>query len=254
MSEIYNFPEYYEIAFSFRDISTEVDVFEACIHNYSTIPVTSVLEIACGNSPHMAELVKRGYRYIGFDISEAMIAYSCEKAKACADKVELFQADLVNFEPGSRADFAFTLLDSIFVKNTEELQRHFDCVGKALNPGGLYFLDWCIHFEMATFEDAVSWEIEEDGLRVRTTVNWRVINRVEQIIRETITFEVDDRGRKKTISGSVIKRVLYPREFLLFIERHRHFEFVGWWNNWDLKQPLKDQIKIDRPIAVVRKI
>jgi len=29
---------------------------------------------------------------------------------------------------------------------------------------------------------------------------------------------------------------------------------VGWWNNWNLSQPLEQADKIDRPIALVRKI
>ncbi|MBN1212033.1 MAG: class I SAM-dependent methyltransferase [candidate division Zixibacteria bacterium] len=254
MSEVYNFPKYYEVAFSFRDIAREVDVFEECFRQFSKIPVRSVLEIACGNSPHMEELVKRGYQYNGLDINEAMIAYSREKAQAFPERVNLVRADLVNFELDTKVDFVFTLLDSIFVKNSGELQSHFDRVADVLRKGGLYFLDWCVHFEIATFEDAVSWEMEQNNIRVKTTVQWQAISRSEQTFRETITFEVDDRGNKNKITGSIIKRAVYPQEFLFFIDRQQHFEFVGWWNNWNLKKPLKDQIKIDRPIAVVRRI
>lgn len=64
MSEVYDYPEYYEIAFSWRDIPTEVDLFEECIRRFSKIQVKSVLEIGCGNSPHMEELIKRGYMSI----------------------------------------------------------------------------------------------------------------------------------------------------------------------------------------------
>ncbi|MCK4526646.1 class I SAM-dependent methyltransferase, partial [candidate division WOR-3 bacterium] len=69
MSNLYDNPKYYEIAFSFRDIPAEVDVFEKSFKRFSEIPVKSVLELACGNSPHMKELVKRGYQYNGLDLS-----------------------------------------------------------------------------------------------------------------------------------------------------------------------------------------
>ena len=63
MESIYSFPHYYEIAFSYRDIPAEVDVMEEAIAKYSKIPVNTVLELACGNSPHMLELIDRGTYY-----------------------------------------------------------------------------------------------------------------------------------------------------------------------------------------------
>ena len=51
LESIYGFPQYYEIAFSYRDIASEVDVMEEAIRRYSKIPVHNVLELACGNSP-----------------------------------------------------------------------------------------------------------------------------------------------------------------------------------------------------------
>ena len=60
--DLYANPKYYDLAFcSFRDTKHEVDVIEECIHRYSRIPVKRVLEIACGPSPNLKELVQRGY-------------------------------------------------------------------------------------------------------------------------------------------------------------------------------------------------
>ena len=36
---LYDYPRYYEIAFSYRDIGKEVDVMEECIRRFSKIPV-----------------------------------------------------------------------------------------------------------------------------------------------------------------------------------------------------------------------
>ena len=81
MKTIYQFPEYYEIAFSFRDIRREVDVLEEAASRFSRIPVRVFLEIGCGNSPHMKELARRGYGFVGIDLSEEMLAFSEEKAR-----------------------------------------------------------------------------------------------------------------------------------------------------------------------------
>ena len=75
MSGVYDHPEYYDIAFDFRDIPAEVDISEACFERFARTKVKSVLELGSGNCPHMAEFIKRGYRYFGLDNNEAMIPH-----------------------------------------------------------------------------------------------------------------------------------------------------------------------------------
>ena len=80
------------------------------------------------------------------------------------------------------------------------------------------------------------------------------INLVEQIFEETIVLEVNDHGEHHTVAEKNVKRAVYPQEFLLLVRSLKDFEFIGWWNNWDLSQPLGQSTKIDRPIALVRRI
>ena len=253
MSKLYDNPKYYEIAFSFRDIPAEVNVFEECFRRFSQIPVKSVLELGCGNSPHMEELIKRGYQYGGLDLSQAMLDYSREKALRIGAEAKLIHADMIDFSLDTKVDFVYILLGSLGAKSTSELLTHFNSVGQVLKKGGLYLLDWCIRYDPLS-ESGDSWEIERDGVQVKTTVSWKVINRVEQTFEETITLEVNDHGEKHDIVGKEIKRAIYPQEFLCFVSGFKHFEFVGWWNNWNLSQPLEQANKIDRPIALVRRI
>lgn len=254
MCSIYDHPEYYEIAFSFRDIPAEVDVFEECFRRFSQIPVKSVLELGCGNSPYLEELVKRNYQYNGLDLSRAMLEYSRKKARRIGAQVNLLQANMNDFSLDKRVDFVYVLLGSLSVKNTSELLAHFDSVAGALREGGLYLLDWCVQFDppWAT-ESGGTWEMERDGIKVKTTVSWRLISRTDQTFEETISQEVDDHGRRVDITGREIKRAIFPQEFLCIISAHPQFEFVGWWNNWNLSQPLEHADKIDRPIALVRR-
>jgi hypothetical protein len=93
-----------------------------------------------------------------------------------------------------------------------------------------------------------------DGIKVKTKFSRKAINRVEQTFEETITLEVDDHGKKLNLIEKGLKRAIYPQEFLCFISSLKGFEFVGWWNNWDLSQPLEKADKISRPIVLVRRI
>jgi SAM-dependent methyltransferase len=255
MNPVYENPKYYEIAMSFRDISAEVDTFESCFKKYAQLPVKSILEIGCGNSPHLEELLKRGYVYTGLDISKAMLAYSSQKAATLDGKATFIQADMIDFSISQTFDFAFIALGSLYARNTEDIFSHFRSVAQALNKGGLYLLDWCIHFAPISAQDD-AWSIEQENIKVTTHYSEKYIDAVEQLIEETISLDVQEGDSTQTFSETSINRVIFPQEFLQIIKHTKEFEFVGWWNNWDLEKPLseiKDPEKISRPIALLRK-
>jgi SAM-dependent methyltransferase len=253
MQSIYDHPKYYEVAFSFRDIAAEVKVFQEAIRRFSWIPVKRVLEIGCGNSPHMAELSKRGFEYVGIDLNEAMLQYARRKASALDTSAELITADMTRFSLQSPVDFAYVTLGSLYARSTAELDAHFDSVAGALKRGALYFLEGCICFHREA-RHSETWEIENDGIRINARYTARIANTVEQTIEERIVLDVDDHGERKRIVSKNVKRAIYPQEFLTFILRRGDFEFVGWWNNWDLSAPLKGTERITRAIAIVRRI
>jgi hypothetical protein len=96
--------------------------------------------------------------------------------------------------------------------------------------------------------------MKKDGIVVKTTFSLKPLDRVAQIFEETIKLEVNDRGKKFDIVGTDVKRAIYPQEFLMFVYSLRDFEFLGWWNNWNLKKPLeRADGKINRPIVLLRR-
>ena len=252
METLYKNPKYYEIAFSFRNISKEVDLFEEVIEHYALIPVKRFLEVGCGNSPHMEELFKRGYEYIGIDLCKEMLDHAQLKAKKLNAQVKLVCADMIDFRLKQQVDFGYVMLGSLYISSTNEMISHFDAMGKAIKKGGLYLLDWCVQF--APFCDTnESWEAEKDGIRIKATCCRTVINHIDQTYEETITLQINDHGNQKELQEKCIKRAIYPQEFLIFISNRDDFEFVGWWNNWDLSKPLDGTEQISRPIVMLRR-
>lgn len=118
--EVYENPFYYGVAFGFRNIAKEVDFLEECIKRFSKIRVKRVLDIGCGPSPYMLELVKRGYSFAGLDIGRAMLDYSLEKASMAGVEIEVIHADMRNFRVKESFDFAFCMLCSLNVETNSE--------------------------------------------------------------------------------------------------------------------------------------
>jgi SAM-dependent methyltransferase len=251
---IYSNPRYYDIGFSFRDIPAEVDLFEDLIARHSGVRVRRMLELASGVSPHLTELARRGYHYTGLDINPAMVSYGAEKARSTGIKADFLEADMRSFKLDRGVDFVFTMCGSLYVQSTADILSHFDSVACALAPGGLYLLDWCINFEWdQPVRGGHGWTIEKDGVKVDVHFALEIVDRAAQLARHRLSAEVDDHGRLHSFESVDIVRVILPQEFLLLVEKSGNFDFIGWWNNWDLTQPVEKARKIDRPIALIRR-
>lgn len=199
----------------------------------------------------MTELVARNYRYIGLDLNDQMVNYSQRKVTD-PHKATIVKGDMCRFALTGSAEFAFVALGSLYAQGTDDLLSHFQSVARVLPSGTLYLLDWCVYFSsMQGMEE--SWEIEQQGIKVKTMVQGRIVEPVEQRYEESITLEVTDNGRINKYSGTDSKRLIYPQEFLLFIRHCTDFEFMGWWNNWNLNDPLPSPKPIQRPIVLLRK-
>ncbi len=212
-----------------------------------------VLEVCCGQAPHLAAWHERAVEYVGVDVNPAMLGSARERAAALGARAAFLEQDLAEFVVSQRADFACTLLGSLYVRDTAHLRAHFNAVARALVPGSIYFMEWSVEFDpLVDLADA--WEIERDGVRIQASYWTRCINRIEQIYEDTAHLEIDDHGTKRTIEDRAVRRRIFPQEFLAFVEHHPAFEFVGWWNDWDLDQPLDGQTPVNRPIITVRRV
>ncbi|RKX26204.1 MAG: hypothetical protein DRP47_08580 [Candidatus Zixiibacteriota bacterium] len=252
---LYDWPEYYEVAFSFRDIPQETSFIHNCIEQLSSIPVQRVLEIGCGPASHAGEFQSLGYQYSGFDINPKMLAYAREKWQHLDPVPEVFQADMVSFNCPYRVDFAYILLGSLYLSSKDEMTSHFDSVARALNPGGLYFLDWCIQFTNPLhLKQNNAYAIEKNGIAVLSEFDIKPIDRDRHMYEEFWTVNINDHGQQRRFEMLELNKAILPNEFLDFINQREDFEFVGWWKDWDLNQPIDKYSEVIRPLVIVRRV
>ena len=69
-----------------------------------------------------------------------------------------------------------------------------------------------------------------------------------------LNVDVQENGKEKHFESADVTKVIFPQEFLLLIEKTKKFEFVGWWNNWDINEPIEKAKKFERPLILVRRI
>ncbi|RMH14920.1 MAG: class I SAM-dependent methyltransferase [Planctomycetota bacterium] len=101
------------------------------------------LEPACGSGRYLRALRARGIDSVGFDLSDAMIAYARRRAQRLKHRTseQLFVASMTDF--AARVErpitFAFNLINTIrHLESDEAVLEHFEQIASVLAPGARY--------------------------------------------------------------------------------------------------------------------
>ena len=239
--EAYRHPRYYEIAFASRDLTREVDFFEAAVTRFSSAPRRRVFELGCGAAPYLTEWHRRGYDYCGLDLSPDMLDYARAKAASAGIGARFVLGDMRQLDRGlGPFDLAYVLLGSLYVRSNAEFLDHLDRLADLLVPGGLYLLDSFVWFRI--FHDyRRSWTMRRGAVRVHTRYRAEISDPIAQTYDEHLTFTVCDHGARQVIDGRVPAKVFFPQEFLCLVELSRRFELLGWYNDFSFDAEIRPE-------------
>ncbi len=99
-----------------------------------------ILDIGCGTGRHSIELAGRGYRVVGVDLSESLLARARGKAAAAHVKVDFRRCDARELTFAREFDLAIMLCEGAFpLMETDEMNfRILRNAAHALVPGGKF--------------------------------------------------------------------------------------------------------------------
>jgi SAM-dependent methyltransferase len=254
--ELYRRAQYYDIAFK-RDVSREVDFVLDVARQYTGTEIKSIIDIACGPGYHAHELARRGLEAFGLDLQAQMLDIARERADAENLKVKWVQADMRNFRLDRPVDAAITLCNGVIALRTnEDYLQHLRSVADNLKPGGIYIVD-LINPRVCSFENYGDYLYtgRSDGISVE--IQWGTNNprfdHLTGVAYVEIQMKVNDHGKVEVIQDSEYERLVLPQEFTLMNELAGSFKILGWYGNYDLKQPFDDTPKSDYLLAVLQK-
>lgn len=135
-----------------------------------------ILDLACGTGTFSVALARRGYRIIGVDRSDEMLAVADEKARQAGVQVFFTCQDVREFEVAEQADAAVCLFDSLnYLTDEGGLEKALAQIAAALVPGAPFLFDLHTEYRLreygeTTFADggedvAYIWESEYDPAR-----------------------------------------------------------------------------------------
>jgi predicted TPR repeat methyltransferase len=159
--------------------------------------VHDVLDVACGTGLLAARLIGRGYRVVGTDASEEMLARARD---LLGPDVELIRTSLSDLEVDGPFDAVVCTLDGITYLEPTQLPETFAAFADRLRPGGWLVFDVHTDAMMAFTQSRPEVTGEKDGYRF------------------TITSTVDADAR-----ASDTRIEITPPDGTLWGERHRQY-------------------------------
>ena len=145
------------------DYSRILDFLEALLQARGKHPLT-VLDLACGTGSLSVLLAKRGYRVIGADMSEDMLAVASEKANELEENVPFFICQrmerLTLPEP---VDCVVCCLDSLnYITDPAACRKALGRIWAALRPGGIFLFDVNTPEKLRAMDGQVFLDEDED--------------------------------------------------------------------------------------------
>jgi SAM-dependent methyltransferase len=147
MSEIFGstYADAYNQLYNDKDYAAECDLIEQLFRRYSTVPVSSVLDLGCGTGNHAFPVSHRGYEVVGVERSDGMLALAQKKLSQNGDKgtVHFQKGDIRDVDLGRKFDAALMMFAVLGyqVENGDVLAA-LKTARRHLEPGGLLICDF----------------------------------------------------------------------------------------------------------------
>ena len=131
----------YDVIYSKKNYKAETNLVSQIIKKFHS-PNTNILDIGCGTGEHTLELLKKGYKVTGIDLSNEMLKIA--KKKLLSNK--LFSNNLFNLNAYNvnKLDVKFNVILMMFnvIGYLDDVQFFFEKLKDCLEPNALIFFDY----------------------------------------------------------------------------------------------------------------
>lgn len=144
MSVFGNYAQFYDLFYKNKDYSAECDIIENILKAHSSIKVQTILDLGCGTGNHAFLLHQKGYKVVGVDKSEVMLANAERKLSKLSNKknIRFEKGDIKNWKTDERFDAVLMMFAVLgYQLDNNDVLQTLTTVKKHLKPGGLFIFD-----------------------------------------------------------------------------------------------------------------
>lgn len=184
----------------------------------------SVVDLGCGTGELSLPLAELGYRVIGIDLSEEMLAVAREKAKSHSlppeGSVSWLCQDMREWRLPEPVDCVFSFCDCLnYLLEEEDIRRTFRQTYEGLREGGLFVLDVHAPVQLLNYAEEQPFILDEEDVAYLWTCDYDP-NRMQ--VEHRLTFFVNGEGE--------------PERFVRFKEKHRQRAYTPDWLSGELRR------------------
>ncbi len=183
---MYHLPSLYDILHT-PGTAEDVSLYERIARRFGA-KATRWLEPGCGTGRHLRVLAHRGYRAVGFDLDEDMLAYAKLSLARRRLAAQLFCANMEAFAQHLSAgyfDIAINPFSTIrHLMSDAAMLRHFSEMATALHSGGLYVVGISIANYASDRQETDLWLANRGRCHVRQQISYTPPSgggRIEQV-------------------------------------------------------------------------
>jgi SAM-dependent methyltransferase len=239
LTNSYDFPQYYDIAFQ-AYTRQEADFIEAACRKYCPFDARRLLEPACGSGRLITELAARGYQVTGFDLNQPALSYLRRRLTRRRLHAETFKAEMSDFRLNRPVDAAYCTVSTFRHLLTEQAARgHLECVADSLRRGGIYVLG--LHLRPLDGDEEDVWDWTEQRRETKVTVTLRVLRtdlrrRIENV---RISVLVRRESKELRLRHEFQSRTYTAGQFERLLDSVRLLELCDIYDfRYDIEQPI----------------
>ncbi len=256
MSNWYDYPQYYDLAFC-SETAMEADFIEAAARKYCPFRVRKLLEPACGTGRLVTELAARGYDLTGFDINRPSLGYLRRRLKRRGLTARVFEADMADFGLPKPVDVAYCTFDAFrHLLDEHVARRHLECVAESLRPGGLYILGFHLLPPDASEECIERWTERRAGTQVTVTLRVLTTDRRRRVETLRVNLLVRTRtSREVRIRHDFSFRMYTAAQFRRLLRSVPSLELLDVYDFWyEVDRPLTLDNEMSDTVFVLRRV
>lgn len=131
----------YDLMYKDKDYVTECNFIDRILREYADGRIIEVLDAGCGSGNHAAELSRKGYNILGFDLSEVMIKKAGQKYRKTPN-MEFHTADIRRFNFNKKFDACICMFVVMgYMTKDTDIQAALKNIRKHLKKGALFVFD-----------------------------------------------------------------------------------------------------------------
>lgn len=134
----------YNYLYAEKDYAAECDMIEKLFQHYSNSPVSSMIDLGCGTGNHAFCLAGRGYKVLGIDRSESMLALAAERLaqNPSGGQLRFQRSDIRELDLGCQFDAAIIMFAVlVFQYENRDMLSALRAIRQHLRTDGLLTFD-----------------------------------------------------------------------------------------------------------------